>query len=999
VRRWYPPRRWWTVAIAAGTGFATVALARQWLPPGFATLVGIPVVGALAVLASGAFTMGLLRATSRGADRTRRVRPAVPTGSAVIQPRRVRDWSDPIALGVHPAAAHHDDRVPPFVQRDAEEELRAALRQSGLVLVVGQAMAGKSRMAFEAMRATLADHVLMCPVDAAALARITPTVLRHRRCVVWLDELEHHLGEGGLTTDLLDTLLGDGSRHVVVLATMRRAAPVRALRARQSGSNLGPREVWRGAPPILDRARQILVQRRWSSAEIARARASAADPRIAGALERADRFGLAESLAGGPELLNTLDKAWTSGANPRGAAVVTAAVDCRRAGQRGPVPSGLLSEIHETYLAERGARLPRPESFEAALQFATTATSTGAGLLTAAGTAGFNVNDYLVDALPQRPVPDSTWQTLLGQATVQDRYDLGVAALDASRFDRARAAFAGAIEGDVDEAHRMLAIAVGESGRPDEAVTMLRGALSDARRRLGRDHPDVLAIEHDLACWRGEAGDAAGAAKSLGTLATRVGRLCGPDHIRTLAVRHDLACWRGEAGKAAGTVTALVRLLNRSRKLLGPDHPRTLAIRHDLACARGEAGNAAGTVAALSELLAGTQERLGTDHPDVLAARHDLACWRGRAGDADAAVAALEELLADAEPLYGTDHARVLAIHRDRAVWRAETRPAAGAAGELEEVLTSLLRILGPDHPATLATRHDLALTRGRSGDAEQAAHALAQLLPDVQRVLGPDHPHTLTTRHNLAHLRGEAGNAAGAVAALEELYDDRLRILGTDHPATLATAHNLEAWRGRIGDVPTTDAAALQRLLTDQLRVLGPSHPNALATRHNLAVARGAGGDAATAVAALEELLADVVRAFGPDHGRTLAVRHDLACWRGEAGDTAGTPGALEKLLADQLRVLGPQHAHTLATRHNLAHLQAKAGDVAGAVTALKNLHADQVRLLGPEHPGTVATLQNLTRLRRERRASRFFGRMLPGVKPLGVRGRGEGTVMRTVK
>jgi tetratricopeptide (TPR) repeat protein len=981
VRWWYPARRWWTLATATGTGLAAAALAGYWLPSGAASLIGIPVAGVLTAMATAAVTMRRPRTPSRGADRVPRTHFAVPTGSAVIQPRRVRD-ADPTALGIHPAEAHDGDRVPPYVPRDADEELRAALRQPGLVLVVGEAMAGKSRLAFEAMRATLPDHVLACPVDAAALARIAPTVARYRQCVVWLDRLEPFLDAGGLTAELLDALLGDGSAHIVVLATMRQAAPDRALRARQSGSNLGPREVWRVAPAIVERARQVAVERRWSSAELARAEAFAGDPRIARALEPADQFGVAESLAGGAELLRTMRTAWSAGANPRGAALVTAAVDCRHAGPSGPVPAELLSEIHESYLAERGGRLLRPESFEAAVAFATAPVSTRAALLAASGTAGFAVHDYLVDALPRQPVPDRTWQALLHRASAQDAYDLGVAALDASRFDRARAAFAGAVEADVDDAHRMLAIAVGESGRPDEAVTMLRGALADTRRRLGRDQPGVLAIEHDLACWRGEAGDAAGAAKALGTLATRVGRLFGADHPRTLAIRHDLACWRGEAGNAAGTVTALVRLRNRSKRLLGPDHPRTLAIRHDLACWRGEAGDTAGAVAALTELLAETQERFGDDHPDVLAARHDLACWRGRAGDAAEAVAALEKLLADVEPRFGTDHVRVLAMHRDRAVWRVEAGQAAGVLGALEELLANLVRILGPDHPGTLATRHDLALTRGRAGDTDQAVRMLEELLPDVRRVLGPDHPHTLTTRHNLAHLRGEAGDVAAAVAALAELYADRSRILGAEHPGTLATGHNLEALRGRAGGVPATDAAALQRLLSDQLRVLGPNHPNTLAARHNVAAALGEGGDPAAAAAALEELLVDVTHAFGTDHARTLAVRHDLACWRGEAGDTAGTPGALEMLLADQLRILGPQHAHTLATRHNLAHLQAKAGDVAGAIAALKNLHADQVRLLGAEHPGTVATLQNLTQLKRRRRVSRFLERVLPGAR-----------------
>jgi hypothetical protein len=945
-------------------------------------------VGALTTtLAVGVVAVGVRHTRLRLADRSRRLLPAASPASVIGEPRRVRDWCDPIALGVHPTAVNDGDRIPPYVRRDADDELRAALGRPGLVLLVGDTMAGKSRMAFEAMRATLADHVLALPVDAAALVRITPTVARQDRCVVWLDDVERFLvGDEGLTSQLLTRLLGDGASHIVVLATMRRRAPGRCLRARGSGSNTAPRDVWHRVPEVIERAEEIVVDRRWSVAELARAEACGGDPVIARALRLADRFGVAEGLTAGPALLGALRNAWTDGVNPRGAALVTAAVDCRRAGLSSPVPVEVLEEIHEWYLAERGGRRLRPESFEAAVRFATAPVGAGEPLLARVGGGSFAAHDYLVDALTSPPVPDRTWQALINQVTGPEAYDLGVAALNASRFDHARAALARAVD-ETDDARGMLAVTVGESGRPDEAAEMLRGVLTDEERRLAADHPDVLAIRHDLACWRGEAGDPAGAVAALRKLATRVGRLFGADHVRTLAIRHDLACWRGEAGDPAGAVAALRKLATRVGRLFGADHVRTLAIRHDLACWRGEAGDPAGAVAALRKLLDEAEQRLGAHHPDVVAIRHDLACWRAGAGDATGAVLALEALLVDAQPLFGSGHPRVMALRHDAVLWRGETGGAAGSVAALAELLVDQVRVLGPDHPGTLATRHDLALLRGRAGDAAGAVTALEDLLGDVHRVLGPDHPHTLTTRHNLAHLRGEAGDVTGAVAALGELYPDRLRVLGLDHPGTQATGHNLAAWRGRAGD-PSSAVAALEGLLADQLRVLGPAHAHTLATRQSLASVRGETGDAAGAVVALEALLSDLERLFGPDHGRTLAVRHDLARWRGEAGDVAGAGAALEALLADQLRVLGRDHPGTLAARHNLAFLRGRAGNLAGAEAALEGLLPHQVRVLGPEHPGTVATRHNLAHLRRERRAARLLRRVLRRVGVLASTG-----------
>ncbi|WP_156757022.1 tetratricopeptide repeat protein [Actinokineospora pegani] len=230
----------------------------------------------------------------------------------------------------------------------------------------------------------------------------------------------------------------------------------------------------------------------------------------------------------------------------------------------------------------------------------------------------------------------------------------------------------------------------------------------------GPDHPNTLTTRHNLAYWRGEAGDPAGAVAAYEGLLTDRLRVVGPDHPGTLATRNNLADWRGEAGDSAGAVAAFEGLLTDELRVLGPDHPGTLATRHNLAYWRGEAGDPAGAVAAFKGLLTDQLRVLGPDHPDTLTTRHNLARWRGEAGDPAGAVAAYESLLTDR------------------------------------------LRVLGPDHPDTLATRHNLAYWRGEAGDPAGAVTAFKGVLADRLRVLGPDHPDTLATRNNLVHWRSK---------------------------------------------------------------------------------------------------------------------------------------------------------------------------------------------------------------------------------------------------
>ena len=199
-----------------------------------------------------------------------------------------------------------------------------------------------------------------------------------------------------------------------------------------------------------------------------------------------------------------------------------------------------------------------------------------------------------------------------------------------------------------------------------------------AIHHLGPDHRDTLSIRHNLASFRGEAGDPAGAVAAFEELLPDQLRLFGPDHPGTLTTRNNLAHWHGRAGHPASAAAALEELLPRRLRLHGPDHPMTLSTRNNIAYWRGEAGDPAGAAAVLGELLPDRLRVLGPDHPDTLSTRNNLAYRRGEAGDP------------------------------------------AGAAAAFEELLPHRLRVLGPDHPDTLSTRNNLAYWRGRAGGLDQ---------------------------------------------------------------------------------------------------------------------------------------------------------------------------------------------------------------------------------------------------------------------------------------
>ncbi|MGA5506873.1 hypothetical protein [Streptomyces umbrinus] len=119
------------------------------------------------------------------------------------------------------------ERVPVYVPCDIDGALRERLARGGVVLLVGDSTAGKSRAAYEAMIATLPDHVLIAPQGRSAVAAALAQASEVRRCVLWLNDLERYLGTDGLTRTGIARVLGGAGHHRVILATLRAAEQAR----------------------------------------------------------------------------------------------------------------------------------------------------------------------------------------------------------------------------------------------------------------------------------------------------------------------------------------------------------------------------------------------------------------------------------------------------------------------------------------------------------------------------------------------------------------------------------------------------------------------------------------------------------------------------------------------------------------------------------------------------------------------------------------------------
>lgn len=397
--------------------------------------------------------------------------PVVAPSRVAVFP--VRD-ADPLELKVHRARTLGDGTaVPAYIPRDIDPAVRKTLSRirndGGVVLLVGASTSGKTRCAYEAMTKVLPDHMLVVPPHVTDLPDAITEAVRSGRsgspCVLWLNDMEQYLGPQGLTLGDIRALR---VARTVVLGTMR-------SRIRE---DLPSHELVR-------LAEEFEVERLWSPQELGRARErlrSHRDERLRLALDQAEDFGIAETLATGPQLWRELRGASVVNGNPRGAALVWTAIDLALAGLTEPQPADLLRDLHERYIPGRNKQLIAPEPFDAALSWATSPRDAVTRLLIPEGD-GLRPFDYLLDAhlRDQGPssdlIPEEIWEVALDRGSQKhQRFSIALAAHANDRMDIGRRALQPLADAEDVDTLRTLGLLY-ERSDTGEAVQWLQRAI------------------------------------------------------------------------------------------------------------------------------------------------------------------------------------------------------------------------------------------------------------------------------------------------------------------------------------------------------------------------------------------------------------------------------------------------------------------------------------------------------------------------------------------
>lgn len=335
---------------------------------------------------------------------------------------------DVLALGVHRAISAPDpvaqdgQEQPAFVSRDCDQELDRwaadAAEHGGFLLIAGTSSVGKTRLLVELGRRAFGDFSILVPGpgDGAVVNQVALGPLPAPKLVVWLDELQRFLpgmqagrGDTPVTADTIRRLLL-APTPVVIMATIW---PTYLTEVRSARPDQEPESGHPAADILRVRHLHEVVLTTFSAAERQSAAAAAAsDPRLRVAVDHAS-FGVTETLAGAPTLVNRYEKAPDE---PH--AIIHALADAHRLGVQTPLGPDVLLEAAVGYLH---AEPTGQDWFTAALDVLlepdrATTLLLRHGVASESGPSGYIVADYLLQHITRKrrtaPIPHETWQAL-----------------------------------------------------------------------------------------------------------------------------------------------------------------------------------------------------------------------------------------------------------------------------------------------------------------------------------------------------------------------------------------------------------------------------------------------------------------------------------------------------------------------------------------------------------------------------------------------------------
>ena len=327
-----------------------------------------------------------------------------------------------------------------------------------------------------------------------------------------------------------------------------------------------------------------------------------------------------------------------------------------------------------------------------------------------------------------------------------------------------------------------LGICLLQSGRYEEAETLLRTTLPLVAQALGREHPDYstfLGNLGDVLTRQGKYTEAECVLREPLAIQATLGRV----HPSYGPILNNLAAVLLAQGKFEEAECIVRESLQVKATTLGPEHPSYAASLHNLASVLSAQGKYHESKRVLDEVLALKEKVLGIEHPDYLRSLNNLATILLGQGKFMAAERILRASLPGLERAVGREHPDYSGSLHNLATILSEQGKYSEAERLIRESLALREKTLGRDFPGHGESLHQLAdslTNQGKYGEAERIGR---ESLSVLEKALGPDHPRLCPVLANLAVAVAHQGRTREGIRLLQRALHIGQTTLGAQHP------------------------------------------------------------------------------------------------------------------------------------------------------------------------------------------------------------------------
>lgn len=339
--------------------------------------------------------------------------------------------------------------------------------------------------------------------------------------------------------------------------------------------------------------------------------------------------------------------------------------------------------------------------------------------------------------------------------------------------------------------------AVQNLDRPEEAIRLLREALSEQERVLGPLHTTTLSTLHNLSSALYSMGSFPEALDLLHDVVEKRTTALGPGHSDTLSSRTNLAVIEANAGNIEGSLKQLEELLLQYVDLYGDAHILVLRTRAQIAANLTRMGEQERAREILEDVVSKSTDLLGPAAPFTIQSRGRLAWNYHRQRQTEQALAIYKELVPLAQDTLGPDSVDAVDL-------RAGRGDALLQAGRTDEAIQDLVFVyearqasLNPEAPDLSTARYTLAKAYVAMDQPDLAAPLFHATWNRDKQDYGEHHPYTHMSLLGYAQTLIKLQRTAEARLLLQTLCEHA----NPDHPQDKETLRRAKQFLLEIED------------------------------------------------------------------------------------------------------------------------------------------------------------------------------------------------------